>query len=109
MCHESSTARAHAPGSLKAWAGVTLLLLGSSAAFADEAPNLLTDSFQVALGTFIITSEPTIQLKGDTGSGDRVDFDEALGGGDSQRIRLDSFWRFADRAQGQGDCVRNEP
>ncbi len=96
MYHESSTARAHAPGSLKAWAGVTLLLLGSSAAFADEAPNLLTDSFQVALGTFIITSEPTIQLKGDTGSGDRVDFDEALGGGDSQRIRLDSFWRFGD-------------
>jgi hypothetical protein len=76
---------------------VALLLLGSSAAFADETPNLLTDSFQVALGTFIITSEPTIQLKGDTGSGDRVDFDEALGGGDSQRFRLDSFWRFADR------------
>ena len=71
-------------------AGVAMLLLGSPAAFADEAPNLLTDSFQVALGTFIITSEPTIQLKGDTGNGDRVDFDEALGGGDSQRIRLDS-------------------
>ena len=73
-----------------------MLLLGSPAAFADEAPNLLTDSFQVALGTFVITSEPTIQLKGDTSSGDKVDFDEALGGGDSQRIRLDSSWRFGD-------------
>ncbi len=79
------------------WAGVALLLSGSPAAFADEAPNLLTDSFQVALGTFVITSEPTVQLKGDTGAGDRVDFDEALGGGDSQRIRLDSHWRFAER------------
>ena len=78
-----------------AWVGVAALL-GSPAAFADEVPNLLTDSFQVALGTFIITSEPTIQLKGDTGSGDKVDFDEALGGGDAQRIRLDSFWRFGD-------------
>ena len=83
-------------GSGTVWAGAAVLLLGSPAAFADEAPNLLTDSFQVALGTFIITSEPTIQLKGDTGNGDRVDFDEALGGGDSQRIRLDSFWRFGD-------------
>ena len=73
-----------------------MLLLGSPAAFADDTPNLLTDSFQVALGTFILTSEPTVQLKGDTGNGDRVDFDEALGGGDSQRIRLDSFWRFGD-------------
>ena len=71
-------------------------MLGSPAAFADESPNLLTDSFQVALGTFILTSEPTIQLKGDTSSGDKVDFDEALGGGDSQRIRLDSLWRFGD-------------
>ena len=96
MCHESSTSRARARRSGTVWAGAAVLLLGSPAAFADETPNLLTDSFQVALGTFIITSEPTIQLKGDTGNGDRVDFDEALGGGDSQRIRLDSFWRFGD-------------
>ena len=62
---------------------------------ADE-PNLLTDSFQVALGSFILTTEPIIQLKGETGNGDRINFYEALGGGDSQRIRLDSFWRFGD-------------
>jgi hypothetical protein len=73
-----------------------MLLLGSPAAFADQAPSLLTDSFQVALGTFSINSEPSIQLKGDTSNGDKVNFDEALGGGDSQRIRLDSFWRFGD-------------
>jgi len=97
MCHESSTSGARVRRSGTACAGAAVLLLGSPAAFADEAPNLLTDSFQVALGTFIITSEPTIQLKGDTSNGDKVDFDEALGGGDSQRIRLDSFWRFADR------------
>lgn len=76
-------------------AAATGALWGSSALAADQ-PSLLTDSFQVALGTFVVTSEPTIQLKGDTSNGDRVDFDEALGGGDSQRIRLDSFWRFGD-------------
>jgi hypothetical protein len=96
MCQQSPTSRAHTPGSRSVWAGVASLLLASPAAFAEEAPNLLTDSFQVALGTFIVTSEPTVQLKGDTGNGDRVDFDEALGGGDSQRIRLDSHWRFGD-------------
>ena len=74
----------------------TGVLLGSSALAADEDPDLLTDSFQVALGTFVITSEPSVQLKGDTSNGDRVDFDEALGGGDSQRLRLDGFWRFGD-------------
>ena len=30
------------------------------------------------------------------GSGDNVDFDEALGGGDATRLRLDSHWRFGD-------------
>ena len=74
----------------------TGVLLGSSALAADEEPDLLTDSFQVALGTFVITSEPSVQLKGDTSNGDRVDFDEALGGGDSQRLRFDGFWRFGD-------------
>jgi hypothetical protein len=97
MYHDSKTSRTSAPASRTTWACATALLICSPAAFADESPNLLTDAFQVALGTFIITSEPTVQLKGDTSNGDRVDFDEALGGGDSQRIRLDSFWRFADR------------
>jgi hypothetical protein len=96
MCQSASRLQARATAFRAAGAAAAALLLGAPAAFAEEAPNLLTDSFQVALGTFIITSEPSVQLKGDTSSGDKVDFDEALGGGDSQRIRLDSFWRFGD-------------
>lgn len=72
------------------------LLVASPAALAAEGPDLLTDSFQVALGTFAITSEPTVQLNGEVTSGDKVDFDEKLGGGDAQRFRLDSHWRFGD-------------
>lgn len=83
-------------GKFGAIATVIAGVLLSSSALADDTPSLLTDSFQVALGTFILTTEPVIQLKGDTSNGDKVDFDEALGGGDSQRIRLDSFWRFGD-------------
>jgi hypothetical protein len=96
MCHELSISRVLALACRKAWAGAAVLLLGAPAAVADEAPSLLADSFQLALGTFIITSEPTVQLEGDVSSGDYVDFDEALGGGDSQRIRFDSHWRFGD-------------
>lgn len=96
MCQPSAITRDSISGSMTLWTCAAALVLSSPAVMADEDPNLLTDTFQVALGTFIITSEPTIQLKGDTSNGDRVNFDEALGGGDSQRIRLDSFWRFGD-------------
>jgi hypothetical protein len=96
MSHRSSSSSVRKLRYRSTWACAATLLLGSPTVLADDAPNLLTDSFQVALGTFAISSEPTVQLKGDTSSGDKVDFDEALGGGDSQRFRLDSFWRFGD-------------
>jgi hypothetical protein len=95
MCHLIVDAGRYV-GSRRAFRTLAALLLSSPAALADQPPNLLTDPFQVALGTFILSTEPTVQLKGDTGSGDKVDFDEALGGGDSERIRLDSHWRFGD-------------
>jgi hypothetical protein len=96
MCHPYVTAfvRPHAYRALGSC--VAALLLASPSARADQAPNLLTDSFLVALGTFVITSEPSVQLNGEVSTGDEVDFDEQLGGGDSQRLRLDSHWRFGD-------------
>ena len=59
------------------------MALGPLAASADEAPNLLTNPFHIAIGTFAISSEPTIELNGETTSGDKVNFDEVLGGGDA--------------------------
>jgi hypothetical protein len=73
------------------------VLLGSTAALADdEAPNLLTDSFQLALGGYLVDSSPEVSLNGETTNGDKVDFGEAVGGGDSSRVRLDGHWRFGD-------------
>ena len=80
-----------------AWACASALLLAAPTAVADEVPNLLTDSFQASIGTFGISSEPSVELRGDTESGGTVDFDEAVGGGDAFRARLDGQWRFADR------------
>jgi hypothetical protein len=64
---------------------------------ADHAPNLLTDPFQVTLGAFYVESAQTIQLNGESESGDRLDWDEEFGGVDARRIRLDGHWRFSDR------------
>ena len=72
------------------------MAFGPLVASADDAPNLLTDPFRVAIGTFSISSEPTIELNGETSSGDNVNFDEVLGGGDASRVRLDADWRFGD-------------
>lgn len=96
MCHRFPKTDSKSVAARIARTGALALLLASPAALADEAPNLLTDEFQVALGTFAISSEPTVQLKGEAGTGDRVNFDEKLGGGDAQRLRLDSHWRIGD-------------
>ena len=79
----------------------TALLLAAPVALADDAPNLLTDPFTLALGTYIVQSEPTVQLNGEVTTGDKVDFDHALGGGDVTRIRFDGSWRFGDTQKHQ--------
>jgi hypothetical protein len=85
-----------ASASMAAWTCLAVALVVGPAARADEAPNLLTDPFRVALGTYIVASEPTVQLNGETTRGDRVDFDTVLGGGDETRLRIDADWRFGD-------------
>ncbi len=72
------------------------MAFGPLAANAAEAPDLLTNQFHIVIGTFAISSEPTIQLNGETTTGDKVNFDEVLGGGDASRVRLDADWRFGD-------------
>lgn len=94
MCHRFENSSRSLLGFGGAWACAAFLV--APAAFAADAPDLLTDSFQVAIGTFAISSEPEVQLNGEVSSGDKVDFDEKLGGGDEQRVRLDSHWRFGD-------------
>jgi hypothetical protein len=80
-----------------AWACAGTLLLSSPAVLAEDAPNLLTDTWQVSIGTFGISSEPSVELRGESGGGSKVDFDQAIGGGDAYRFRLDGQWRWADR------------
>jgi hypothetical protein len=78
------------------WACVAALVL-QEIAHADAVANPLTDRWQVTLGEFFLTSRPTVQLDGESGDGDRVNFKEVFGGTDAERVRIDCRWRFADR------------
>lgn len=79
--------------------GLAIGLLGLSAGplSADGTPNLLVDSFQLSLGTFILDFDPTVRLDGEVGTGTPVDWKRTFGTGDVTRFRVDGAWRFGDR------------
>jgi hypothetical protein len=78
----------------------------ASSAVAAETPSMLTDSIKMALGTFILATESSIQPHGDAGIGDEVDLDEALVGGVADRIR-DIEARPDTYTQSRGPQPRN--
>jgi len=95
--HPVPGARIHSALARPAAACALLFVFAAPTANA-EAPDLLTDPFNVALGTFILNSETKVRLDGDTGTGTPIDWERALGDdGDQTRFRIDGFWRFADR------------
>lgn len=78
------------------WGLATGLALAPAAALADEAPNLLDDSFYVALGTFVLNSDTEVSLNGEAQRGSIVDWERNFGDEDMSRVRLDGYWRFGD-------------
>jgi hypothetical protein len=79
------------------WALWVALALSPMAADAEDAPNLLTSPFYVALGTYIVDTDTEVSLDGESGQGTRVDWENTFGSGEVTRFRLDGQWRFADR------------
>jgi len=72
-------------------------LAAASPALA-EGPDRLNDHWGAQLGTFIMDSETTLQVDGDTQQGTPVDWDNTFGDeGDKTRFRVDGYWRFAER------------
>ena len=77
---------------------IAALVLLPVPAFCDDAPNVLEDTFYVALGTFIVNTDTTLRLDGEAGEqGTQIDWEKNFGEGDVYRFRLDGYWRFADR------------
>jgi len=73
------------------------LLLGSPAALADDAADVLNDPFHFELSTFVMNSDIDVRLDGEFEQGTEVDWDRTFGDEDATRFRFDGYWRFADR------------
>ncbi len=63
-----------------------------------EPPDLLNDRFNLSVGTFAIRTDTTLRVDGSlTDLGTPIDWEETFGKGDANRLRIDAYWRFADR------------
>lgn len=97
MCHRYRNA---GRSSLKAGAvlACAAVWLGAAPpAIADDAPNVLEDSWQLSLGVFTLDTDTEVRLNGDVQAGTDVDWENTFGSGDVTRFRIDGQWRFADR------------
>lgn len=77
-------------------ATVPMLLSGATAMAAEDAPSILTDPFQLSLGTFVLKSDTEVRFDGDSSVGTPINWENTFGGGDQSRFRVDGHWRFGD-------------
>src|SRR4051812_44171922 len=74
-----------------------LLLAVAAPGVHAEAGNPLNDTVSVSLGGFLLDTNTKIRVNGDTHTGDELDADKDLGLKDSDRFRVDGYWRFLPR------------
>jgi hypothetical protein len=76
------------------------LLMTAGVAYAD-GPNLLDDGWDISLGTFIVNQNTEVRLdgtvEGERVPGTKVDWEQNFGDSNATRVRLDGYWRFAER------------
>jgi hypothetical protein len=75
---------------------VCLTLAGPGAALADPG-DPLTDRFSVGVGTFMLETSTRVRIDGTAGNGTEIDTQRDLGLKDSDRFRIDAYWRFLKR------------
>jgi hypothetical protein len=77
--------------------GVVLLAGGLNVAIAgDRGP--IDQDIQVSLGGFFMGTDTDVRLDGSSGeTGTEIDWEDELDLPDKDRVRLDAFWRFAER------------
>ena len=68
----------------------------SSAAVAKDA-DFLDDPFYISLGTYILATDTKLQVNGRDLVGDKINLEKTFGDADTNRFRVDGYWRFADR------------
>lgn len=73
------------------------LAAAAPAAAGTAAVDLLSNPFQVTLGTFVVDTDTRVELDGQAGTGTVVNLERTFGDDDATRVRLDVAWRFAER------------
>ena len=78
-----------------------VLLAAVAPAVHAEAGDPLSDRFNIQLGGFLLSTETTLrvdgQLNGQFERGDEIDAERDLGLKDSDRFRIDAYWRLAPK------------
>jgi hypothetical protein len=74
-----------------------LLLTALAPAVHAEAGNPLNDRFSFSVGGFLLDTDTTIRVDGDTRTGSEVDLGRDLGLQDADRVRVDAYWRMTPR------------
>lgn len=78
------------------WVGAVLLMIACLSAPA-EPSNPLTDRLSVSLGGFLLTTDTDVRVDGSAQSGSEFNVERELGFHDTDRFRIDAYWRFKPR------------
>jgi hypothetical protein len=73
------------------------LLAAVAPAVHAESGNPLTDRFNIQLGGFLLSTETTLRVDGEFDQGTEIDSERDLGLKDSDRFRIDAYWRIAPK------------
>lgn len=74
-------------------AAVMMLALTGESSASDP----LTDRFSLSLGGFLLATDTEVRVDGTAQSGTEFDVEEELGFNDTDRFRVDAYWRFRPR------------
>jgi hypothetical protein len=74
-----------------------VLLAAVAPAVHAESGDPLSDRFNVQLGGFLLSTETTLRVDGEFERGTEIDSERDLGLKDSDRFRIDAYWRIAPK------------
>jgi hypothetical protein len=89
-------ARMRAGNSRRLLPAAAILLAAAAPAVHAEAGNPLNDKFSVSLGGFLLSTKTELRVDGDV-RGTEINSGRDLGLKDSDRFRLDAYWRMTPR------------
>jgi hypothetical protein len=74
------------------------VVLGSTSRICAADPdNPLTNRFSISAGTFLLDTATRVRVDGEASTGTELNLERDMGLGNTDRFRLDAYWRFKER------------